>query len=94
MSGAFAPAWSGPPVSDSLTVAQASSPNSVIQAASGILAAPEFPGVRIRPDAQNNCKPGHLYSAHDIVGDPQACIMGSLGGIDGVHSTVAAVPAL
>ena len=25
---------------------------------------------------QMNCKAGHLYSQHDIVGDPQACIMG------------------
>jgi hypothetical protein len=35
-----------------------------------------------------------MYSAHDIVGDPQACIMGGLSGVDGVHSTAAAVPAL
>jgi hypothetical protein len=27
---------------------------------------------------QTNCKARHLYSQHDIVGDPQACIMGAL----------------
>jgi hypothetical protein len=27
---------------------------------------------------QTNCKAGHVYSQHDIVGDPQACIMGTL----------------
>jgi hypothetical protein len=27
---------------------------------------------------QPNCKPGRAYSQHDIVGDPQACIMGAL----------------
>ena len=27
---------------------------------------------------QMNCKAGHLYSQHDIVGDPQACIIGRL----------------
>jgi hypothetical protein len=29
-------------------------------------------------DLANDCKGGSMYSAHDIVGDPQACIMGSL----------------
>ena len=27
---------------------------------------------------QTNCKARHFYSQHDIVGDPQACIMGAL----------------
>ena len=94
MSGAFAPAWSAPSVSEGLKVAQAASGNPVVQAASTIFAAPEFPRIRARPDALNNCKPGQMYSAHDIVGDPQACIMGSVSGIDGVRPTVAGVPAL
>jgi hypothetical protein len=94
ISGAFAPAWSAPPVSHGLTVAKATSANSAVQAAGTILAAPEFPRIRVRPDALNNCKPGQMYSAHDIVGDPQACIMGGISGIDGVWSTVAVVPAL
>jgi hypothetical protein len=25
-----------------------------------------------------NCRVGHVYSQHDIVGDPQACILGAL----------------
>ena len=87
------PAWSAPPVSQGLTVAQAASANPVVQAASGILAVPEFPRERIRPNAQNNCKPGQMYSAHDIVGDPQACIMGSFSGLDGVRPTVGGIPA-
>jgi hypothetical protein len=35
-----------------------------------------------RPD-QTNCKAGHVYSQHDIVGDPRACIMGlvTIGGV-------------
>jgi hypothetical protein len=94
MSGAFAPAWSAPAVREGLTVAQATPANSVVQAAGTILAAPEFPQIRVRPDALNNCKPGQMYSAHDIVGDPQACIMGGISGIDGVRPTVAGVPAL
>ncbi len=27
---------------------------------------------------RTNCKAGHIYSRHDIVGDPGACIMGRL----------------
>jgi hypothetical protein len=95
MSGAIMPAWSAPSTSEGLTVAQATSSSSVVQAASGVLAAPEFPRIQqIRPEAQSNCKPGQMYSAHDIVGDPQACIMGSISGVDGGRSTVAAAPAL
>ena len=34
---------------------------------------------RIAPAAStkpsNNCRPGHIYSEHDMVGDPDSCIM-------------------
>jgi hypothetical protein len=95
ISGAVVRAWSAPPTSERLTVTQVASAKAVLQLASDVLAAPEFPRIQqIRPEAQNNCKPGQMYSAHDIVGDPQACIMGSVSGVHGVHSTAAAVPAL
>ena len=94
MSGAYALAWSAPPMSHGLTGAQATSANSVVQAAGTILAAPEFPQNHVRPDALNNCKQEQMYSAHDIVGDPQACIMRGISRIDGVRSTVAGAPAL
>jgi hypothetical protein len=94
MSGVSVPAWSAPTVSEGLTGAQVASAKPVVQAAGGILAAAEFPRLQqIRPPAQINCKPGHMYSADDIVGDPQACIMGSIGGVDAIHSTVAGVAA-
>jgi hypothetical protein len=94
MSGVSLPAWSAPPVSEALTGAQVASAKPVLQAADGILAAAEFPRIQqIRPQAQSNCKPGHMYSADDIVGDPQACIMGGVSGFDGVHPTVAGVAA-
>jgi hypothetical protein len=84
LSGVSAPAWSAPPVGEGLTVAQVASATPVLQPASGILAAPEFARIQqIRPEAQTHCKPGHMYSAHDIVGDPQACILGN-GGIGSV----------
>jgi hypothetical protein len=95
INGAVVWAWSAPPTSEGLTVTQVASAKAVLQPASDVLAAPEFPRIQqIRPETQNNCKPGQMYSAHDIVGDPQACIMGSVSGVDGVHSTAAAVPAL
>jgi hypothetical protein len=77
-----------------LTVAQATSTNATVQSATTILGSPELPRFDIHPDADRSCKPGHLYSAHDIVGDPQACIMGGYSGVGNVRSTVGAVPAL
>jgi hypothetical protein len=97
MSGPVVTAWSAPPASEGLTGAQVASAQPVVQATSGILAAPEFPRIQqVRPNVQNNCKPGQMYSAHDIIGDPQACIMGGISGVDGVHAiaTVAGVPGL
>jgi hypothetical protein len=81
MSGAGVPAWSATAVGQGSTVAQASSTNTAVQSATSILSSPEFPRVRSRPNAMNNCRPGHMYSAHDIVGDPQTCIMGTIGNI-------------
>jgi hypothetical protein len=91
MGGACIPAWSAPP-SQGLTVAQSTSTNTTIQSAASVLGSPEFPRLDSRPDAVKNCKPGQMYSAHDIVGDPQACIMGGISGVGGTHSTVAVVP--
>lgn len=54
----------------------------------------KFFGFTNRPETVDNCKPGHMYSAHDVVGDPEACIQGSFSGIDGVRSTVGGIPAL
>jgi hypothetical protein len=34
--------------------------------------------VRHEPQ-QRNCKPGRLYSEHDVVGDPKACFLGNMG---------------
>ena len=38
--------------------------------------AAEFPRSNRQPDTV--CKPGRIYSAHDVIGDPQACILGKL----------------
>jgi len=39
---------------------------------------------------ENNCKPSQLYSQHDVVGDPEACIMG--GYTLGTGATVVTAP--
>jgi hypothetical protein len=93
MGGACIPAWSAP-TNQGLTVAQATIPKTTVGSAITVLGSPEFPWFDSRPDAEKNCKAGHMYSAHDIVGDPQACIMGSVSGFGGVRSTVGGVPAL
>ena len=38
------------------------------------------------------CKPGHLFSQHDVVGDPESCIMKG-AGIPGARG-IATAPAL
>jgi hypothetical protein len=93
MGGACIPAWSAPP-SQGFTVAQAAVPKTTVESAITVLGAPELSRLDSRPDAERNCKAGQMYSAHDIVGDPQACIMGGISGLGGTHSTVAVVPAL
>jgi hypothetical protein len=93
MSGAGVPAWSATAVSQGSTATQASSTNTTAQLATSILGSPEFPRVDSRPDAVKNCKPGQIYSAHDVVGDPQACIMGGISLPSGA-TAISGVPAL
>jgi hypothetical protein len=40
------------------------------------------------------CKPGRLYSQHDIVGDPESCIMQGVGFFGGARGSVTGVPGL
>jgi hypothetical protein len=81
--GASVPGWAEMPVNDmavaspAVVIAQANSPLSVpvslLEPSSALQAARQDP---------DNCKAGHLYSQHDIVGDPQSCIKGlfTVGG--------------
>jgi hypothetical protein len=74
-------------------VVQATIPKTTVESAITVLGSLDFSRFNSRPDTERNCKPGHMYSAHDIVGDPQACIMAGFS-VGGAHSAVAAVPAL
>jgi hypothetical protein len=69
------PAWSG--TADSrpvLPAVQVISSNS--SASSGVAGRSwlEPSAANARPKASSNCKPGLVYSQHDVIGDPASCI--------------------
>jgi hypothetical protein len=81
--GASVPGWAGMPVNDMA----AAGPAVVITQANGPISVPASllePSAALQAARQDpdNCKAGHVYSQHDIVGDPQACIKGlfTVGG--------------
>src|ERR1700728_2861544 len=77
--GTAVPGWAAMPINDmpvanhAVVIALANGPLSV--PVSSLEPSPALQAARQSPD---NCKAGHVYSQHDIVGDPQACIMGTL----------------
>ena len=76
--GASVPGWAAmPAASPAVVIALANGPLSVPM--SSLEPSPALQAARQDPD---NCKAGHIYSQHDIVGDPQACIKGlfTVGG--------------
>jgi hypothetical protein len=73
--GIGAPAWSGTAEQAAPTNAQvmpASSSNTLLGLLNSVLTGTD-PTPR-QPKSQ--CKASHMYSQHDVVGDPEACIMG------------------
>src|SRR2546421_13091592 len=85
------PAWAGTTAAQSVTDS--------VQVATGNEFAPavvaerswfEPSAANARPKATNNCMPGHIYSQHDLVGDPESCIMQGVT-LPGSRGTVAAV---
>jgi hypothetical protein len=89
---ASAPLWSAMPTSEALTVAQATSASAALESATAALRSQDSQRSDARGNEKGNCKPGHMYTAHDIVGDPEACIKGGVIGF-GARPTVGAVPA-
>ncbi len=80
ISGACMPAWSGTGV----TKAPALNADVMLvhSATPSVPVLPSWIGASrgdvTSPQDRTNCKVGHIYSQHDIVGDPEACIMGAL----------------
>jgi hypothetical protein len=76
--GIGAPAWSGTaeqaaPVDAQVMPANSSS-NTLLGMLKSVLTGTD-PGPR---QPEGLCKAAHLYSQHDVVGDPEACITGRL----------------
>jgi hypothetical protein len=71
----FAPAWSADstmPAANAQTTTANPYGNSLLGMLSTVLT-----GTTTDPGKpENHCKPSQLYSQHDVIGDPEACIMG------------------
>ena len=92
VASATMPAWSAMPGPQSVTAATVAASNVASSAQSDpSWLEPEQSVINARRMA-SNCKPGRLFSQHDMVGDPESCIMGGRITV-GSGSTVAA-PAL
>lgn len=85
------PAWAGTTGAQSVTAAvQVAASNEFAPAAAAERSWLEPSAANARPSATNNCKPGHMYSLHDIVGDPESCIKQG-ATLSGSRGTVTAV---
>jgi hypothetical protein len=77
--GLGAPAWSAS--SDHATsvntqiVSANSEGNSLLDLVSPVLT----PTDSVAKQPAQNCKASHMYSQHDVVGDPESCVMGHYG---------------
>jgi hypothetical protein len=82
MIGASPSTWANPPSSETTGANQAPATTSrADRSLLGMLAPILTDPAQHAP--QKTCKPGTLYSAHDVVGDPDACFMGRLDGRSG-----------
>jgi hypothetical protein len=87
LTSAFAPALSASSTTD-MRVAEASSSNPAMQSTISPYGGAEVSQVFSRPAAERKCKAGHIYSAHNIVGHPLACIRGAVPGVSDISSMV------
>lgn len=85
------PAWAGTTGARSVTAAvEVVTSNEFAPSAVAERSWLEPSGANVRPKATNNCRPGHVYSQHDIVGDPESCIEQGVT-LPGSRGTVTAV---
>ena len=87
----YAPAWSAdstPPAANAQTTSANPYGNSLLGMLNTVLTGTTT-DVR-KPE--NHCKPSQLYSQHDVVGDPEACIMGRFTLGTGGTVSAAGVP--
>jgi hypothetical protein len=69
------PAWAGTSGTQSVTASvEVATSNEFAASAVAERSWLEPSAANARAKATNNCRPGHVYSQHDIVGDPESCI--------------------
>ena len=86
-----APAWCGEPATPATNVEAASAnpdANSLMSMLNSVVNGSTTD--RRKPD--NHCKASQLYSQHDVVGDPEACIMGTYTLGTGSNGSAAGIP--
>lgn len=85
------PAWAGTTGAQSVTASvEVATVNEFAPSAVAERSWLEPSAANARPKVTNNCRPGHVYSQHDLVGDPESCIMQGVT-LPGSTGTVAAV---
>ena len=90
--GIGAPAWSGTAEQAAPASAQVMPANPRGNTLLGMLNS-VLTDTNTTPRVQNDrCKAGHLYSQHDVVGDPEACFMGHYSFGSGTTASGASLP--
>jgi hypothetical protein len=85
------PAWAGPIDAQSVTASvEVATADEFLPSTVAERSWLEPSAANARPTVTNNCRPGHVYSQHDLVGDPESCIMQGVT-LPGSGGTVAAV---
>lgn len=85
VASAAMPAWSAMPGPQSVTADTVSATNVASSAQSDPSWLKPEPSVLNARRQASNCKPGRLFSEHDMVGDPESCIMQGAGVGSGPH---------
>jgi hypothetical protein len=89
--GLGAPAWSGSPDRQPAATATMVPASPYGNTLLGMLSSVLTDTDTTPPQRKDQCKASHLYSQHDVVGDPEACFMGHYNFGSG-SSSAAGVP--
>lgn len=92
--GAYAPAWAGPSQNAPTTPAQDPvAPGNDAGSLAGIMGS--FLTEHADHRSAKQCKPGSMYTEHDVVGDPESCFINRLGipsGMAGAPGFAGGIP--
>ena len=85
------PAWCGEPAAPAANV-QAAAANPYGNSLMGMLNSVLTGSTTDQRKPEKHCKASQLYSQHDVVGDPEACIMGTYTLGTGGNGSAAGIP--